>query len=178
MSRNRILYATLIFLLAAVTSCRNAATQSPKVEASATEAEITSDAYRPLALEECQVISDQVAAALNAKFTLAEKPLADFGLQGSACAMETNGTGANFDLMNSLNAIEGTLTGWALDTKLSAAAPTGMIQGYTNGNVTLLVSISWTPSPDANCPTDQPISACALAPEQKLFTISLLAAQK
>lgn len=178
MNSNKILYAILIFLLTIVTACSAANTQTPKVEATATQPETTSDAYHPLAREECKSISDKVAAALNAKFSITEKPLADFGLQGFACAMETNGTGVDFDLINSLNKIEGTLTGWALDTKLSAAAPTGMLQGYTKGNVTVLVNINWVPSPNANCPVDQPISDCPLTPEQKLFTISLLAAQK
>jgi len=42
----------------------------------------------------------------------------------------------------------------------------------------MLIDVEWLPSPDANCPTDQPISACDLKPEQKLYTIQIQTAMK
>jgi hypothetical protein len=41
-----------------------------------------------------------------------------------------------------------------------------------------LISAQWAPSPDAKCPADQPISACNLTPEQKLYTITIQVAMK
>ena len=42
----------------------------------------------------------------------------------------------------------------------------------------LLISVGWEPSADAQCSSDQPISACELKPEQKLYTILIQAAMK
>ncbi|MEI8254205.1 MAG: hypothetical protein WCJ30_00885 [Deltaproteobacteria bacterium] len=38
------------------------------------------------------------------------------------------------------------------------------------------VSANWTPA--IECPADQPIASCVLAPEQKLYTIKIQATMK
>ena len=39
----------------------------------------------------------------------------------------------------------------------------------------LLITVERFHSPNTNCPTNQPISACNLMPEQKLYTIQIQA---
>jgi hypothetical protein len=49
--------------------------------------------------------------------------------------------------------------------------------GFRQGNRLYLLQVGWEPSEDANCPSDQPISACDLEPQQHLYTIVLNCAQ-
>ena len=48
----------------------------------------------------------------------------------------------------------------------------------TRDDALLLIMAHWTPDPAANCPVDQPISACELTPEQRLYTVTIQAATK
>jgi hypothetical protein len=63
--------------------------------------------------------------------------------------------------------------GWTEDPQLAADGPTGTAAGYRKEDQICLAAASWVPDPSANCPADQPISACALTPEQQLYTITL-----
>jgi hypothetical protein len=60
----------------------------------------------------------------------------------------------------------------------AAGGPTGMGIGMTRDAALLLILAEWTPDPAANCPADQPISACELTPEQQLYTVTVQAAMK
>jgi hypothetical protein len=68
--------------------------------------------------------------------------------------------------------------GWEEQINYQAGGPTGLATGMTRDMALLLIDVEWFPSPDANCPTDQPISACNLTPEQKLYTVQVSVAQK
>jgi hypothetical protein len=70
------------------------------------------------------------------------------------------------------------MQGWTEDTQYQAGGPTGAATGLTRDMGLMMISVMWTPSPDANCPNDQPISACELKPEQKLYTVQIQAAMK
>ncbi len=61
--------------------------------------------------------------------------------------------------------------------KLASGGPTGMGEGYRKDGEMCLVSAGWQPSPAANCPKDQPISACNVPPAQQMYTVTLNCAQ-
>jgi hypothetical protein len=63
--------------------------------------------------------------------------------------------------------------GWTEDPMLAAGGPTGIGSGYRKDNQLCLTSAMWQPDASADCPSDQPISACAVKPEQQLYTITL-----
>jgi hypothetical protein len=42
----------------------------------------------------------------------------------------------------------------------------------------MLITVGWEPSPEVQCPEDQPISACDLKPEQQLYTVQIQTAMK
>jgi hypothetical protein len=63
--------------------------------------------------------------------------------------------------------------GWQEDTMYAADGPTGAAGGFRQGDGLCLLAVEWKPSPDANCPSDKPISDCQLKPEQQLYSISL-----
>jgi hypothetical protein len=139
--------------------------------------------YHPIASNECDDLIAAAATTLKASAVRSEADFTDAfgGGTGTACAITLSGTGADFksfqDVAATLKAML-TAKGWTEDPQYQADGPTGTAVGLRNGNRLGLVSVQWQPSPDANCPTDQPISACQLKPEQQLYTITLDFAQK
>jgi len=51
--------------------------------------------------------------------------------------------------------------------------PTGIGAGYRKDNQISLAAAQWLPDASANCPQDQPISACPVTPAQQNYTITL-----
>jgi hypothetical protein len=98
---------------------------------------------------------------------------------GTACRLRTAGTGLDFaNRIVPAQAIDGILTsaGWTVNN--GADGPTGTLRQYVKDNLVAVVTVLWSPSADANCPSDQPISACPLTPLQKLYTVKVDFAQK
>jgi hypothetical protein len=98
------------------------------------------------------------------------------GETGMVCHVEADGTGVDFDalgIQGVVSALEATLTDWIYDPSLQADGPTGESRGYRRGTSLLVLTVSWQPTSDVSCPKDQPISACVLTPEQKIYIITL-----
>ena len=110
-------------------------------------------------------------------------PFEDYlrGTSGEGCLILVSGTGADFanhsdvfmQLRNMLVNI-----GWTPDPQYDADGPTGTLGGFRRDASLMLVTVGWEPSSDANCPQDQPISACPLTPEQQIYTIMLSVAMQ
>ncbi len=137
-----------------------------------------SGALRPLDVATCNSLAKALEQALGVAVTTAEAPFEDYitGQTGTGCRITASGTGLDFkDLNMVLNAVRGTFEaqGWQGDIKYEATGPTGEAGAYRKGNALCLWEVRWKPSEDANCPPDQPISACKLSPEQKLYTIAV-----
>jgi len=152
---------------------------------SATEASVTTEgAYKPLDLQFCQEIHDAVTKALQVRFTLIDAPFTDpvTGETGMACTMEADTDGTSFEngdvsvIMDDL--VVPALDGWTFMPEYQADGPTWEGRGYKRDQWLVLVNVEWTPSTDANCPSDQPIASCTVTPEQKLYQITLQAAVK
>jgi len=67
--------------------------------------------------------------------------------------------------------------GWQEEMMYQADGPTGTGTGFQKEGGLCLLTVGWTPSEDAQCPTDQPIYECELTPEQQLYTIVLNCAE-
>ena len=80
--------------------------------------------------------------------------------------------------MSVVDALKGAFAGWEEDGNYAAGGPTGMGIGMRQDAALLLILAEWMPDPSANCPSDQPISACELAPEQQIYTVTVQAATK
>ena len=92
--------------------------------------------------------------------------------------MTATGTGADFsDPMAVVDALKWAFVGWQENMQYAAGGPTGAGIGMTRDAGRLILA-EWTPDPAANCPNDQPISACKLMPEQQLYTVTVQAAMK
>jgi hypothetical protein len=138
-------------------------------------------AYRPLPADACAALKAEAEGALGVSFSMAEAPFFDYLSQegGSGCQLTATGTGVDFDSPTAVvDALEAVFAGWQEEMLYAAGGPTGAGIGMTRDDALLLIMAHWTPDPAANCPADQPISACELTPEQRLYTVTIQAATK
>jgi hypothetical protein len=131
----------------------------------------------------CGDLANFMAYKLGVEAATAEAPFEDYttGKAGKGCQATATGTGLNFEnLAVVADNLRGMLEtrGWQEDSMYAADGPTGTATGFRKGDGLCLLNVGWEPSQDANCPQDQPISACQLAPEQQLYTIVLNCAQE
>jgi dipeptidase D len=110
--------------------------------------------------------------------TVTEEPLDDpvTGATGTGCQSTITGTGLQFEspaaVVSALaSMLEG--QGWTADPMFVADGPTGTARGYRKGDQICLAAAMWEPDESANCPDDQPISACEVTPEQQNYTVTL-----
>lgn len=137
--------------------------------------------YQPIPADSCQLMKADAESALGVTFTESEGPFYDFANQegGTGCILTATGTGSNFaGPMAPIDALKAAMLGWEEDMAYAAGGPTGASIGLTRDQGLMLISAGWTPAAGANCPDDQPISACELAPEQQLYTVTIAAAMK
>lgn len=101
--------------------------------------------------------------------------------KGVGCLIQVGGTGVDFsnhgEVFMQLKNMLITM-GWTPDPKYDGGGPTGTLGAFRRDMGLILVEVGWEPSEDADCPQDQPISACNLEPEQQIYTIKLSAAMK
>jgi tetratricopeptide (TPR) repeat protein len=148
----------------------------------ATAAPEAEGALQPLSPSMCDDLSNAMAQALGVDVATAEAPFQDYvsGKAGTGCQATATGTGLDFEnfmvVADTLREMLG-YQGWQEDFMYAADGPTGTGTGFRRAGALCLLTVGWEPSEDANCPQDQPISACQLAPEQQLYTIELNCAQ-
>lgn len=138
-------------------------------------------AYVPIPTDVCEILKADAESALGVAFTMSEAPFFDYISQegGTGCQLTATGDGVDFaDPMAVVDALKAAFVGWEEDMQYAAGGPTGMGIGMTRDAALLLILAEWTPDPAANCPDDQPISACELTPEQQLYTVTVQAAMK
>lgn len=138
-------------------------------------------AYRPLPADACAALKAEAEGALGVSFSMAEAPFFDYLSQegGSGCQLTATGTGVDFDSPSAVvDTLKALFAGWQEEMLYAAGGPTGAGIGMTRDDALLLIMAHWTPDPTANCPVDQPISACELTPEQRLYTVTIQAATK
>ena len=195
MVTNRLLQRMtgLILAVLLLTACGGAPTQptleatpilptATSIPATATAvptatAEAPSD-LQPLSSAECSDLADAMSGALGIPGETAKAPFQDHVSQrmGTGCQTTITGTGLDFESVQVIgNALRRMIQaqGWVEDFRYGGGGPTGELIGFRQANKLCKLLVGWEPSEDANCPSDQPIHACELSPEQKLYTISL-----
>jgi hypothetical protein len=138
--------------------------------------------YEPVDLDNCQAIQELATQALTVTFTLqADAPFTDTlsNETGRGCTLIATGTGRDFANPGAVkDSLVSAMIGWDEQPKYQADGPTGTATAMTRQMGLMLIGVQWVPAPEAKCPSDQPISACKLTPEQKLYTVTIEAAQK
>jgi len=140
------------------------------------------ESYHPLSSADCTDLADAMAQTIGTDVVTSTATFDDYVLDesGIGCQATATGTGAVFE---NYAEVAGALTemlqarGWTEEMQYAADSPTGTVTGFGLADGLCLLQVGWEPSEDADCPSDQPISACKLAPEQQLYTIILNCAQ-
>ncbi len=135
--------------------------------------------FTPLDEAECSQIADELSMQYGLAAETSQASYTDpiTQLTGTSCLIVLEGSAVQFEnlanvhttitqVLNRLTFIEDTALG-------QGDGPTGFMIGFRQGNKTCRVLAEWVPAEDANCPTDQPITACDLTPEQMLYTLTL-----
>jgi len=139
-------------------------------------------AYSPIPQEVCQDLQEQASQAVSASFTLEiSAPFLDYasGETGQGCTLTATGTGADFpDFGSTMASLVSAFGDWTVQPGYQADGPTGTATGMARDIALMLMSVGWKPAPEANCPADQPISACNVAPEHQMYTVQLQIAQR
>jgi hypothetical protein len=178
--RQCLLIAGLVGMLTACTPIQAPATTSTPaetatvpVEESATTAEATPDAtpdsmpIESVDAAQCDALQAALSEQLGHELTKQE---------GTACTLVATGTGEDFgnfvDVAQTIREVF-EAEGWTEDTTAAADGPTGTATSYFKDTTVAAVNVGWEPADEANCPADQPISACAVEPSQQNFTISV-----
>jgi len=138
--------------------------------------------YEPVSPAVCQTLQEIANQTLVTTFTMESGiPFTDplSGESGLGCLLTTTGTGADFSDPNKVTTdLVSAFIGWTEQPAYQADGPTGAATAMTRDMGLMLIRAEWMPAPEVQCPSDQPISACDIKPEQKLYTIQIQAAQK
>jgi hypothetical protein len=130
----------------------------------------------------CQELGSMASQALGVDFSVQTRaPFFDAvgGEAGQGCSLRAGGSGAQFNspqevvasLVNSVGA------GWNPQPLYQADGPTGSMTGLSRDMGLMLISATWQPAMGVQCPADQPISNCNLAPDQMVYTVKVDIAQ-
>ena len=134
---------------------------------------------QPLSMEVCDGQAQAMSHFLDDLIpTQSEEPLDDFAnnASGTGCQATITGTGVQFESPAAVVDELGNMLeeqGWTQDPQLVADGPTGTSAGYRKGDQICWAGAQWEPDESANCPQDQPVSACQVTPEQQLYTVTL-----
>jgi len=157
-------------------------TLAPPTSAAEVQPTAEQEGFQPLSAAACSELAKSMEKSLGVKLETSEIPFKDYigGQSGTGCQAEATGTGADFgDFPDVASKLQKMLEdqGWKLNIQYQADGPDGTAMGFNKDSGLCLLSVNWRPSDDADCPDDQPLAACKLKPEQKLFTIVLNCAQ-
>ncbi len=140
------------------------------------------DTYSPVSLTVCETLQEIATQTLDVPFALEPKAaFVDYlnNERGYGCTLTATGTGAKFsDPVTVMTDLVNAFVGWTEQPDYQANGPTGAATGLTRDMGLMLVSAEWMPAPGVQCPSDQPIAACELTPEQRQYTIQIKVAQK
>ena len=174
---------TAVAPAAAATATPAAAPTMASSTATSEPTAVPATAWQPLDAAVCTQLANGMGKVLGTETTTSDADFADYvsGDAGTGCQTSATGTGAEFGEMTDVAAklqkmIED--DGWKENVQYQADGPTGTAMGFEKGEGLCLLSVNWEPAAGADCPEDQPISACDLKPEQMEFTIELSCAQR
>jgi putative hemolysin len=143
---------------------------------------IPGGSYQPLDSNDCAELARAMAKTVGVKVVTEEAAFEDYltGQSGVGCQVTATGTGGDFQSPQAVATALGEMLealGMREDVQYAADGPTGTARAFRKENRLCLMQVGWNPSKDADCPQDQPVTACDLTPEQQAYTIVLNCAQ-
>jgi hypothetical protein len=142
--------------------------------------------YKPLPIDECEVLQTELGNHLKVTFTRSEYPFLDplnSEARGTSCHLEFTGTGENIPSWVDLLEVKSEFfdLGWQADSAYDTSSSEGESHGFHKpGDYFTLIKITRAPVDGVTCPQDQPIGTCydELPPAQIKYSIIIDAVQK
>ena len=131
------------------------------------------DALKAIPAAECQAIASQLQAATGIPLKAGEDDFSDIntGEDGRACHITGTASDKAFASPDEVMAkMTATFSGWSDDPEREDSGPDGADKGLTKGNRLAVLGVSWEPGPGVSCSDKEPLSACKILPQQKLWT--------
>lgn len=128
---------------------------------------------QPIPAAECQQFAAQAQAAVGFSMRPGEDDFTDLtdGSEGRACHIQGSASDQTYAAPGDLVAkLAAAFPGWRSEPNRDADGPGGSEKGYVNGNRIATIQVSWEPGPGASCSDKEPLSACKILPQQKLWT--------
>jgi hypothetical protein len=128
---------------------------------------------QPIPVAECQKFASQAQAVVGFAMKASEDDFTDLtdGSDGRSCHIAGSASDQAFasptDLMTKIAKVFGD---WRDDPARAAEGTDGAEKGYVNGNRIATIQVSWEPGPGVTCSDKQPLSACKILPQQKLWS--------
>jgi hypothetical protein len=138
-------------------------------------------ALRPIPAVECQSIAVQVQNAIGMAAKASEDDFTDLTdrSEGRSCHISASASGQAYaaptELMAKLASVFGA---WQDDPARADSGPAEADKGFVKDNRIATVDVSWEPGPGASCSDKQPLSACNITPQQKLWTVTVDVVEK
>ena len=130
-------------------------------------------ALQPIPAAECQQFAAQTQGAIGFAMKAGEDDFTDLtdGSDGRSCHIAGSAADQTYGSADDLIAkIATVFGGWRADPARDAAGADGAEKGLVNGNRIATIQVSWEPGPGVTCSDTQPLSACKILPQQKLWT--------
>jgi len=128
---------------------------------------------RPIPAAECQQFATQTQGAVGFAMSAGEDDFTDLtdGSDGRSCHIQGSASdqayAAPADLVAKMAKVFGD---WKDDPARAAEGPGGEEKGLVSGNRIATIEVSWEPGPGVSCSDKEPLSACKILPQQKLWT--------
>jgi hypothetical protein len=131
---------------------------------------------RPIPPVDCQNFAVQVQNTIGFAAKAEEDDFTDLTdrSEGRSCHISASASNQPYagpaDLMTKLATVFG---GWQDDPARAESGPAEADKGFVNGSRIAAVEVSWEPGPSATCSDKQPLSACNITAQQKLWSITI-----
>jgi len=129
---------------------------------------------QPIPPADCRKFAAQAQAAVGFAMTAGEDDFTDLtdGSDGRSCHISGSAANQNYGAPAELAARVGQAFGdWKEDPARAADASSGLEKGLVSGNRIATIQVSWEPGPGAICSDKEPLSACRITPQQKLWNV-------
>lgn len=134
------------------------------------------DALQPIPAAECQQFALQLKNAVGFAMAASEDDFTDLtdGSDGRSCHIAGSASDQSYAGPDDLMAKLGTVfAGWREEPARAAAGPGGAEKGVVSGNRIATLQVSWEPGPGITCSDKEPLSACKILPQQKLWNAAV-----
>jgi hypothetical protein len=139
------------------------------------------EALGPIPAAECQDLAGRIHQAVGLATTVSEDDFSDLvgKREGRSCHIMATATGLAAADADALMAQIGTVfAGWRADPDRADPGRDAADKGFVKGDRIAVVEVSWEPPKDAHCSQQLPLSACKIAPQQRLWTAVIDVAEK